>query len=326
MRRASGDGRPIDPETGAADPGPRRRPARRLDRDGAPPRRGRRRDRTRAARGRARRPFEERRYSERYTCPYDGFTIDELEPRSFSFNSPHGACPACTGLGTRLEIDPELVIPDQTQEPAPTARSPPWARMPMDESWRLKIVEAICAAHGWDFDAPIRDLPPEALDYLLYATKDEQVVIGYRHERGENTYTATFEGVVTNLERRYRETDSEYIKAELEKFMVTRPCPTCGGKRLRPEVLAVTIDGRNICGRRRRCRSPTRWPGSTGLSGHLSERERTIARQLLKEIAARLGFLVDVGLDYLTIDRTSVDPVRRRGPADPPGDPDRDRP
>jgi excinuclease ABC subunit A len=248
--------------------------------------------------------FEERRYSERYTCPYDGTTIDELEPRSFSFNSPHGACPACTGLGTKLEIDPDLVIPDRSKSLAKGALVP-WAKMPTDASWRLKILESITKAHGWSFTAPVRDLPKEAIDYLLYASKDEKVLVRYKHERGENTYKATFEGVVTNLERRYRETDSEYIKTELEKYMVTRPCPVCKGRRLKPEILAVTVDGRNI------------WEVSVmsitealawvaGLPKKLTDRERTIAYQVLKEITARLGFLVDVGLDYLALDRTSV--------------------
>src|SRR6478672_5268957 len=189
--------------------------------------------------------FEERRYSEKYSCPYDGYTADEFEPRSFSFNSPHGACPTCTGLGTRLEIDPDLVIPDRSKSLASGALVP-WARMPTDASWRLKILEAICASHGWDYKAPVRDLPPEAIDYLLHAKKDERVIVRYRTDRGENTYKATFEGVVTNLERRYRETDSDYVKAELEKFMVTRPCPVCHGKRLRPEILAVTIGELNV--------------------------------------------------------------------------------
>jgi excinuclease ABC subunit A len=248
--------------------------------------------------------FEDRRYSERYTCPYDGTTIDELEPRSFSFNSPHGACPACTGLGTKLEIDPDLVIPDRSKSLKDGALVP-WAKMPTDASWRLKILEAICKKHGWSYDAPVRDLPKEAIDYLLYAAKDEKVLVRYRHERGENTYKATFEGVVTNLERRYRETDSEYIKTELEKYMVTRACPVCQGRRLKPEILAVTVDDRNI------------WEISVmsitealawvaDLPKRLTDRERTIAYQLLKEINARLGFLVDVGLDYLALDRTSV--------------------
>ena len=189
--------------------------------------------------------FEERRYSEKYTCPYDGFTIDELEPRNFSFNSPHGACPTCTGLGTKLEIDPALLIPDRSKSLAAGAFGP-WAGCRPSVSWRMKILEAVCDAHGWDYQAPVKRPAEEAIDYLLYAPKDEQVVVRYRHERGENTYKANFEGIVTNLERRYRETDSDYIKAEIEKFMVTRPCPTCEGKRLRPETLAVTIDDRNI--------------------------------------------------------------------------------
>jgi excinuclease ABC subunit A len=246
--------------------------------------------------------FEERRYSERYSCPYDGTTVDELEPRSFSFNSPHGACPGCTGIGSRLEIDPERVVNKNLS----LARGAlvPWARLPMEGSWHGKIIEAVCGEHGWDFNAPVKTLPREALDYILYSGRGERVVIGYRHERGENTYGATFEGIIPNLERRFRETDSEFIKSELERYMVARPCPTCEGKRLKPEILAVTVDGRSI------------WDVSTlsiinacdwvdRLPGTLTERENTIARQILKEIGARLGFLVDVGLDYLTLDRTS---------------------
>jgi excinuclease ABC subunit A len=247
--------------------------------------------------------FEEHRYSERYSCPYDGTTVDELEPRSFSFNSPHGACPDCTGLGSRLEIDPERVIPNRNLSLADGALVP-WARLPMEGSWHGKIVEAVCEEHGWDFRAPVKDLPPEALEYILYAGRGERVVIGYRHERGENTYGATFEGVVRNLERRFKETESDFIKSELERYMVGRPCPTCNGKRLKPEILAVTVDGLSI------------WQVSTlsitsacewvaHLPSTLTEREKTIARQVLKEISSRLGFLIDVGLDYLTLDRTS---------------------
>jgi excinuclease ABC subunit A len=301
--RQAPDGRPIDPETGQVIPDPDAgrladsiETALRLGegvvqiapapREGEEP------------------PFAERRYSEKYSCPYDDYTADELEPRSFSFNSPHGACPACTGLGTRLEIDPALVIPDRSKSLAQGALVP-WARMPTDASWRLKILEAICASHGWDYRAPVRNLPAEALDYILNAAKDEQVVIRYRHDRGENTYKATFEGVITNLERRYRETDSEYIKTELEKYMVSRPCPTCRGKRLRPEILGVTIGDRNIWDiSTLSITDALDW--ATTLGGRLNERERTIAYQVLKEIVARLGFLVDVGLDYLALDRTSV--------------------
>src|SRR5438034_2188294 len=296
-------GRPIDPETGQAVPDPDAArladsvetalrlgegvvliaPAARDDEDPS---------------------FAERRYSERFTCPYDGFTMDELEPRNFSFNSPHGACPACTGLGTRLEIDPDLVIPDKSKSLQQGALVP-WAKMPNDASWRLKILEAICQSHGWDFKEPIRDLPAEAVDYILHAAKDEKVLVRYRHERGENTYKATFEGSVTNLERRYRETDSDYIKAELEKYMVTRPCPTCRGKRLKPEVLAVTVDDKSISDvATLSITDALDWVGR--LPKKLTERERAIAYQVLKEITARLGFLVDVGLDYLTVDRASI--------------------
>jgi excinuclease ABC subunit A len=248
--------------------------------------------------------FEERRYSERFTCPYDGFTMDELEPRNFSFNSPHGACPTCSGLGTQLVIDPDLVIPDKGKSVHQGALAP-WRAIPTELSWRMKTTEAIFKAHGWSMDKPVRDLPQEAVEYLLRAPKDERVLVRYRHDRGENTYWATFEGIVTNLERRYRETDSEYIKTELEKFMVARPCPTCGGKRLRPEALGVTIDGQNISDvAARSVTESLAW--ITALPNVVSERERTIAFQVRKELVARLGFLVDVGLDYLTLDRTSV--------------------
>jgi excinuclease ABC subunit A len=247
--------------------------------------------------------FEERRYSERFTCPYDGFTMDELEPRSFSFNSPHGACPECTGLGTKLEIDPALLIPD-TSKSLRAGALVPWSRLPMEESWRQKIIEAVCESHGWPVDRPVAELPKAALQYLLYAPKDERVIVRYRHERGENSYTATFEGLVVNLERRYRETESEYIKTELEKFMVQKPCPRCGGRRLRPEALAVTVDGRDIAAvSGLSITDALAWV--KGLPERLSDRERTIAYQILKEIRSRLGFLVDVGLDYLAVDRTS---------------------
>ena len=178
--------------------------------------------------------------------------------------------------------------------------------MPTDASWRLKITEAVFESHGWDPTAPVRDLPPEALEYLLYAPKDEQVVIRYRHERGENTYVATFEGVVTNLERRYRETDSEYIKTELEKFMVERPCPdlrrASGSGRRRSRSPSTGGTSRTS----RTCRSPTRWPGRTTLAG-AADRARADDRLPGPQgdpRPARASSSTS-GLDYLTIDRTS---------------------
>jgi len=298
------DGRPLDPETGRPIPDP---DASRLadsietalglgegavliapaPRDDEPP------------------SFEERRYSERYSCPYDGFTIDELEPRNFSFNSPHGACPDCAGLGTKLEIDPSLLIPNPHKSLGRGALGI-GGLLSTDASWRMKIIAAVCRAHGWDYTAPVKSLPKEALDHLLYAKKDtEKVLVRYRHERGENSYKANFEGIITNLERRHRESESDYIKAEIEKFMVTKPCVACGGKRLRPEILAVTIGDLDIWDvSTMSITNALHWASALGKG--LTERERTIAVQIVKEIVARLGFLVDVGLDYLTMDRTSV--------------------
>jgi excinuclease ABC subunit A len=249
--------------------------------------------------------FAELRYSEKYSCPYDGFTIEELEPRTFSFNSPHGACPNCAGLGTKLEIDPALLIPNPDKSLGSGALGI-GGLLSTDASWRMKIIEAVCKSHGWDFKSPVRKLPKEALDHLLYARKDqERVLVRYKHERGESTYKANFEGIITNLERRYRESESDYIKAEIEKFMVSKPCPACGGRRLRPEILAVTIGDRNVWDiSTLSVKDALRW--ATGLGATLNDRERAIAYQVVKEIVARLGFLVDVGLDYLTMDRTSV--------------------
>jgi excinuclease ABC subunit A len=248
--------------------------------------------------------FEEQRYSEKYSCAYDGTTIDELEPRSFSFNSPHGACPDCTGLGIRLEFSVERIIPDRSRS-IPDGAMAPWRTVPTELSWRLKTTKAIMDAHGWDYGAPVEDLPTDALDYLLFAKRSERVEVRYRHERGENSYLATFEGIVTNLERRYRETESEYIRTELEKYMVERPCPTCVGRRLKPEALGVTIGERHIADVADMSVSEAlAWVAA--LPDTLNERESTIARLVTKEIGERLGFLADVGLDYLTIDRTSA--------------------
>jgi excinuclease ABC subunit A len=246
--------------------------------------------------------FEEQRYSEKYSCPFDGYTIDELEPRSFSFNSPHGACPACTGLGMRMEFDPERVI-NRNLSIAEGALLP-WQRMTMTDSWYGKVVEAMAKRQGFSVDTPLGKLKPEDLDFLLNSPRGEKVRIGYRHNGRTNYYEATFEGLLPNLNRRYRETESEWVKQELEKYMVARPCPVCGGTRLKPETLSVTVNGLNIAEvSDMSVTDALRW--SELLPNHLSDRERQIGRQVLKEIRSRLGFLVDVGLDYLTIDRTS---------------------
>ena len=321
-RSARADGRPIDPETGEAIPDPDA--ARLADsvetalrlgegvvliapapRDGEAP------------------DFEERRYSEKYSCPYDGFTIDELEPRSFSFNSPHGACPGCTGLGHQARDRPRPGHPGPLEEPGRPARSCRGRRCRPTRRGGSRSSRPSARPTAGTTTAPIRDLPAEAIDYLLYAAKDEKVVVRYRHERGENTYKATFEGVVTNLERRYRETDSDYIKTELEKYMVTRPCPTCGGKRLRPEILAVTIGDRNVWDvSTMSITDALRW--ATGLGATL-DRARADDRLPGPQGDRRPARLPRRRRARLPDPRPDQrDAVGRRGPADPPRDPDRD--
>jgi excinuclease ABC subunit A len=247
--------------------------------------------------------FDEQRYSERYSCPFDGTTIDELEPRSFSFNSPHGACPACTGLGVRMEIDPDRLVPNRTLSLTEGALVP-WSRMSIADSWYGKVVEGVARSRGFRTDVPVSQLPKEHLDYLLFSPRGEKVRIKYRTNGRDRSYDTTFEGLVPNLERRYKETESDWVKSEIEKFMVERPCPVCKGTRQKPEVLAVTVDGRNIAQvSKLSVTDALAW--AEELPPKLSDREETIGRQVLKEIIARLGFLVDVGLDYLTVDRTS---------------------
>jgi excinuclease ABC subunit A len=246
--------------------------------------------------------FDEQRYSERYSCPFDGTTIDELEPRSFSFNSPHGACPSCTGLGVRMEFDPGRVV--NRELTLSEGALLPWSRMPMSDSWYGRVVEGIAQQRGFRTDVPVRELPQEQLDYLLNTPRGEKVRISYRHHGRTRNYDATFEGLLHNLQRRYRDTESEWVKNELEKYMVARPCPTCGGARLKPEALGVTVDGRTIAAvAALSVTEALAW--AQALPEQLTDREQQIARQILKEITARLGFLVDVGLDYLTVDRTS---------------------
>jgi excinuclease ABC subunit A len=246
----------------------------------------------------------DRLYSERYACPEHGGSFEEPAPRNFSFNSPHGACPSCTGLGSRLEIDPQLVMPNRSLSLADGAIVP-WRRMVVTESWFAKILDAVAERYHFSTSTPVGELSEEARQILLYGNKSERVTVRYRSRQGnEHSFSTTFEGIVPNLERRYRETSSETIKAEIERYMTTRPCPTCGGLRLKPESVSVTVGDRNII-------DTTRLSVTDALDWYerlpkrLTSRENQIARQVLKEIHARLGFLVDVGLDYLTLDRAS---------------------
>ena len=246
--------------------------------------------------------FEERLFSEKLGCPYDGTVMDDLEPRSFSFNSPHGACPECTGLGFRLEVDPERVI--DPEKSVLEGGLVPWSRSP-EGSWYLKVVTAAMKAKKWNPKTPIGELPATAQEYLLNAEREDRFTVTYENASYRNTYKAAFEGIIANLERRHRETDSELVRVEIERYMVSRPCPECKGRRLKPEMLAVRVAEKNIA---EVAAMPigelTTW--IIALTPLLGERERTIAKAIVKEIAERAGFLVDVGLDYLTVDRTAT--------------------
>ncbi len=246
----------------------------------------------------------DRLYSERYACPEHGGSFEELAPRSFSFNSPHGACPECTGLGSRLEIDSQRVLPNPNLS-LDDGAIVPWRRMVATQSWFAKILNAVAAHYRFRTDVPIRELSDEARQILLYGNAGERVGVQYRSRNGStHTFKTTFEGIVPNLQRRYRETGSETMRSEIERYMTTRPCPRCNGMRLKPESLSVTVGGRNIIETTRlSVTDALAWYSL--LSERLTDRENQIARQVLKEIRARLGFLVDVGLDYLTLDRAS---------------------
>ncbi|NIS82314.1 MAG: excinuclease ABC subunit UvrA [Anaerolineales bacterium] len=249
-------------------------------------------------------------FSEHLACPEHGTTLAEIEPRTFSFNTPHGACPECQGLGIKLEIDPDRVIPDRTisiAEGAVVALE--WSNQSRERrGYYWQMVEAVAEHHGIDLDAPVSDLAQKKLDLVLYGTKNEQVPVRYTSREGrEATFRTAFEGVIGNLERRYQETQSDFVRNKIQEFMTERPCPACKGKRLRPEALSVLLDDVNIV-------AVTRWPVQRtqkwvrklqAQDSPLSSRQRKIADRVLKEIADRLGFLVDVGLDYLTLDRSA---------------------
>jgi excinuclease ABC subunit A len=243
---------------------------------------------------------QDRLFSERYACPEHGGSFEEPAPRNFSFNSPHGACPDCTGLGSRLEIDADMVLPNDDLSLDEGAVLP-WRRMTSTDSWFSKILSAVAEHYRFRTDIPVRRLSQRARNIVLYGNEDERVDVRYRARSGRtHTFRTTFEGVIPNLERRYRETGSEAMRADIERYMTNKPCPTCGGMRLRPESLAVTVGGIHIIhSTRQSITTALEW--FRELPRKLTERENQIARQVLKEIRARLGFLVDVGLDYLTL-------------------------
>ncbi|HEX7734027.1 MAG TPA: excinuclease ABC subunit UvrA [Ktedonobacteraceae bacterium] len=292
---------------------------------------------------------EEILYSEKFACVYCGISIPEIAPRTFSFNSPHGACPTCTGLGTQQEIDAELVVthPELSIRDGAIAA---WCKEMNTSKWYAAIAEALAERDNFSLDMPWRDLSEEQRQMMLYGSS-EPVTIRYRPQSGSTrSYTINFEGVIPHLERRYKQTDSESTREEIEGYMTARVCPDCHGARLKPEALGVTVGGRNIVQvshlsivRAQRFFQELEQAGTVPqekvhangngngngkkngrngsqpadplapinpngplVEGTLSERERFIARQILKEISARLQFLVDVGLDYLTLGRSAT--------------------
>ncbi|MGD0273972.1 MAG: excinuclease ABC subunit UvrA [Gaiellaceae bacterium] len=240
-------------------------------------------------------------FSENLLCPEHGIGLPELEPRVFSFNSPHGACPRCTGLGSQQEIDPELVIPDPALSISEGAVAP-W---PVGHNGYYEgIIQGLAEHYGIDLETPWQDLSERERDLVLKGTKGERIHVSYRNRMGfRRSYSTSFEGVLANLSRRYRETDSETSRERIEEFMSLRPCPACHGARLKPEVLAVTVGGKDI--HEFTGMSVTRARAFLEELG-LSETESLIGERIIREIHARLTFLDDVGVGYLQLDRASA--------------------
>ncbi len=246
-------------------------------------------------------PQRERRFSEHRSCPNDHvLTLDEIEPRTFSFNAPYGACPECTGIGSRLEVDPDLVVPDDELSLAQGAVAP-WAQT--SSEYFQRVLTALADDLGFSMDTPWRALPERARKAVLHG-QNHEVHVRYRNRWGrERQYSTGFEGVITFLERRHSETESEWSKEKYEAYMREVPCPACQGARLKPEVLAVRVGDRSIADV---CDLPIDEARRFIDGLELGERERAIAAQVVKEIQARLGFLVDVGLDYLSLSRPAA--------------------
>jgi excinuclease ABC subunit A len=243
----------------------------------------------------------ERMYSEHLYCPYDDLSFDELEPRSFSFNSPYGACPDCTGLGTRMEVDPELIVPDPEKTLGEGAIAP-WSGGHVSDYF-LRLLTALGEALGFDLDTPWERLPASARKAILKG-HDTQVHVSYRNRYGRRrSYYTTYEGVIPYVQRRHSEAESDSSRERFEGYMREIPCPSCEGRRLKPVVLSVTVNGKSIADV---AAMPIGECAKFLLSMELSDREKHIAERVLKEINARLGFLLDVGLDYLTLDRASA--------------------
>jgi excinuclease ABC subunit A len=242
-------------------------------------------------------------FSERFACPVSGFTIDEIEPRLFSFNNPFGACPKCDGLGTELKFEPDLVVPDESLSLRDGAIVP-WAKTGNTSPYYAQTLEALAKHYKFSMTTAWRDLPKKARDAVLFGTGEDEIAITY--DDGVRSYKTkkAFEGVITNIERRWRETDSQWMREELGKYQSDHPCETCHGQRLKPQALAVKVNGSNIADvSSKSIREAYDW--FEALPPKLKPKDMEIAVRILKEIRERLQFLVDVGLDYLNMSRTS---------------------
>ena len=243
-------------------------------------------------------------FSQSFSCPDCGISLDEIEPRSFSFNNPFGACPVCHGLGYKMEFTEDLLIPDKSLSIAQGAIvATGWQSVTDKSSFTRAILEALCEEYHFDLETPFKDYPKKVQDILIHGTNGHAVKVHYRGQRGEGFYDVAFEGLIKNMERRYKETGSEVMRQEYESFMSITPCSECGGRRLKKESLAVTVGGKNIS-------EVTQMP-MLELKAFLDSLQLTVQQQLigdqiLKEIRARVGFLIDVGLDYLMLSRATA--------------------
>lgn len=256
-------------------------------------------------------PPEDIEFSEFLSCPEHGYGLTEIEPRTFSFNTPHGACPACQGLGVRYELDPALIVPDPSRSLNEGALAPmEWSHSGANaETYYWQQICSVADSYGIDLNTPFRNLTKEQQKVILYGTGKNSLKMELKgRNQRYSSYQAPFEGVIPNLERRYHETNSDYIKEQIAAFMIEKECQVCGGKRLRPEALAVTIDGKNII-------EVTDWPITrtlewmkklAGEDSPLNSKQKTIAEKVFREIISRLEFLVNVGLNYLTLSRSAV--------------------
>lgn len=244
---------------------------------------------------------EQMTFSQSFSCPDCGISVDEIEPRSFSFNNPFGACPDCLGLGYKMEFDEDLMIPDKSlsiNEGAIAVMG--WQSCNTKGSFSNAILQALCEEYHFDLDTPFEQYPQEIHDVLIYGTNGHQVLVEYEGQRGKGVYPIAFEGLTKSVQRRYRETGSELSKAEYEAFMRITPCPLCGGRRLKRESLAVTVSDKNIY-EITSCSIGELYCFLQNME--LSKQQKLIGSQILKEIRARIGFLKDVGLEYLSLSR-----------------------